>query len=333
VTTFLLAGAGEVGARAGRQLVETPGLTCLLVTDRDHDRATALAAALGNSAQSVPFDGFALEEVSVVAAALPATANVRLARSAVRAGVSVAATGDEDARLVALLALDASARAAGVGVVAGCGLVPGLSEVLARHAANALDLADEVHVARAGTAGPECVAALRRVRRERALEWHDGAWRSERRVGRQLVWFPDPVGARECETAGAGVTLMRDAVPGVRAASVWVGEPPARHPLLASLNGVPADNGWGAARVEVWGCRGGARESIVYGVIEHPAVAAGTVLAVTAARLAGLLPGIELQCDPVGASGLGTLVDPTSFLAELARRGVKAATFEGVAVA
>ena len=76
-----------------------------------------------------------------------------------------------------------------------------------------------------------------------------------------------------------------------------------------------------------------ARESIVYGVIEHPAVAAGTVLAVAAARLAGLLPGIELLREPVGASGLGTLVEPTSFLAELARRGVKAATFEGVAVA
>ena len=338
MTTILLAGAGEVGARAGRQLVETPGLTRLLVTDRDHDRATALAGALGNVAHPVSFDRptfdvLTSEAVTAVAAALPATANVHLARAAVRAGISVAATGDEDARLTALLALDAPARAAEVAVVAGCGLVPGLGEVLARHAADALEVADEVHVARVGTAGPECVAALRRVRRERALEWHDGAWRSERRLGRQLVWFPDPVGARECETAGAGVTLMRDAVPGVRAASVWVGEPSPRNVVLAVLSRVPADNGWGAARVEVWGSRRGARESIVYGVIEQPAVAAGTVLAVSAARLAGLLPAIELLRDPVGASGLGTLVEPTSFLGELARRGVKAARFEGVAVA
>lgn len=333
MTTILLAGAGEVGARAGRQLVETPGLTRLSVTDHDHDRAVALAAALGPVAEPVPFGALGFGAVTAIAAALPSTANVRLAQAAVRAGVPVAATGDEDARLAAMLAMDAPARTAGIAVVAGCGLVPGLAEVLARHAANALDTADAVHVARVGTAGSECVAALRRVRRERTLEWHDGAWRSDRRVGRQLIWFPDPVGARECETAGAGVTLMRDAIPGVRAASVWVGEPPPRNQLLATLNGPSAGSDWGAARVEVWGTRGGARESIVYGVIEHPAVAAGTVLAVCTARLAGLLPGVALLREPTGASGLGTLVEPTSFLAELARRGVKAATFEGVAVA
>ena len=92
------------------------------------------------------------------------------------------------------------------------------------------------------------------------------------------------------------------------------------------------DDGWGGARVEVWGWRGGAREAVVYGVIERPAVAAGTVLAVTAARLAGLLPNLELLTEPVGALGLGALVQPAAFLAELARRGVKAATFEGVAL-
>jgi hypothetical protein len=35
--------------------------------------------------------------------------------------------------------------------------------------------------------------------------------------------------------------------------------------------------------------------------------------------------------DP-GAAGLGSVVKPVDFLAELAHRGVKAATFEGVGV-
>ena len=84
-------------------------------------------------------------------------------------------------------------------------------------------------------------------------------------------------------------------------------------------------------RAEVWGSRDGTRATVVYGVIERTAVAAGTVLGVTAAWLAGALPSLGPVPEP-GASGLGTVADPVPFLAELARRGVKAAAFEGVPV-
>jgi len=73
---------------------------------------------------------------------------------------------------------------------------------------------------------------------------------------------------------------------------------------------------------------------MVYGVIDRTAIAAGTVLAVAAARLAGIAPGLAARKGPsAGAHGLAALVEPVPFLAELARRGVKAAVFEGVAVA
>ncbi|HWW43722.1 MAG TPA: hypothetical protein VN180_01500, partial [Acidimicrobiia bacterium] len=89
---------------------------------------------------------------------------------------------------------------------------------------------------------------------------------------------------------------------------------------------------WGAARVEVWGWRGSVRDAVVYGVIERPGVAAGTVLAVATAKIAGLLPSVQLRTPLPGARALGAVVEPAPFLAELARRGVKAAAFEGVAV-
>jgi len=205
-----------------------------------------------------------------------------------------------------------------------------LSDVLARHAADALDEADEVHIARVGAAGPECVAAVRKARRDRAREWHDGAWHTPRRLGPQLVWFPDPIGARECEVVAPGVELLRDALPEVRHASVRFGEPPVRNAARALVARRPLDDGWGGARIEVWGWKGRERASIVYGVIERPAVAAGTVLAVTTARLAGLVPQVTLRTQKGGARALGAMVDPPAFLAELARRGVKAAAFEGV---
>ena len=327
MTTILLAGTGAVGVRTARQLLETAGVDQLLVTDRHADRATELAAAV--KADTVPF-GVLPDGVDAVALALPGDAAVGLARQATRHGVSVAAASDDDDGIDALLALDAAARDRGTTLVVGCGLAPGLADVLARHAADALEQPDEVHVSRVGTAGEACAASLRRARRERPAEWRDDSRRVERRLAPELVWFPDPVGARECVTVATGVQLLHDAVPGIRRATVRAAEPP-RRPLKVATRRRDAD-AWGAARVEVWGWRDGGRDALVYGVIERPAVAAGTVLAVAAARVSGVLLDVGLRDPAPGSRGLGALVEPAPFLAELARRGVKAAAFEGVAV-
>ena len=79
----------------------------------------------------------------------------------------------------------------------------------------------------------------------------------------------------------------------------------------------------GAVRVEVRGRRGSRRETRILGAMDRPAVAAGAVAAVAAVQAA------RGELRAVGAAGLAELVDPVAFLAELARRGVKAAVFEG----
>jgi hypothetical protein len=334
VTTVLLVGAGATGTRAARQLVDTHGIDRIVVADRDPQRAASLADALGAAASTAPLDEPFPAGVDAVASAVPTRTGVVVAQRAVDAAVPIAAIADDRDGIAAMLRLDASAREAGLLVAVGCGLVPGLGDVLARHAADALERADEAHVAHVGAAGTACVAAVRRARREPPLEWVDGTWHTPTRRGHELVWFPDPVGARECEVVAPGVELLRGAGPELERACVRVGEPPVRKPAIALLRRKPIDDGWAGARVEVWGWREGARDSVVYGVIERPAVAAGTVLAVTAAVLAGAMPGVEWR-EPgqTGAHGLGAIVDPTTFLAELARRGVKAAVFEGFAVA
>jgi hypothetical protein len=333
VSTVLLVGAGATGARTARQLVDTPGVDRLLIGDHDAERARSLAAALGSVAATVALDQPFPSDVDAAALAVPGRGGAVIAARAIDAGVPVAAVADERDGIAALLGLDAAARAADVTILVGCGLVPGLGDVLARHAAASLEDADEAHVARVGAAGPSCVQALRRARREPPIEWVDGTWQTPERRGHQLIWFPDPVGARECEVVAPGVELLRDSVPGLRRATVRVGDAPVRRAGVALLTRRPLDDGWGAARVEVWGWRGAAREAVVYGVIERPAVAAGTVLAVSTACLAGLIPAVTLRTDARGAHALGGAVDTTAFLGELARRGVKAAVFEGVAVA
>src|SRR4029079_488753 len=114
----------------------------------------------------------------------------------------------------ALLALDHEAVAHDSTVVAGCGLAPGLTDVLARHAVGALDAVDELHVARWGVAGAESAAEARRAQREPAREWRDGELVHEKHRSAELIWFPDPVAARECELVAPGVELLVGANPG-----------------------------------------------------------------------------------------------------------------------
>jgi hypothetical protein len=57
--------------------------------------------------------------------------------------------------------------------------------------------------------------------------------------------------------------------------------------------------------------------------MDRPAVAAGAVAAVVAVAAA------RGDLATTGAAGLAQLVEPVGFLSELARRGVKAAVFEG----
>ena len=334
MVTVLLEGLGAVGVRAARQLVDTPGVDAVLVAGRSAVRRAEMAASLGDRAEAMelgPDDPLPVG-VDAVAVALPAPLVAGRAERALAARVPFAATLDDTDALDVVLELDEPARTAGLVVAPGCGLAPGLADVLARHAADALDAVDEIHVARAGSAGPASTAALRRALRDPVVEWRDGDWREERHPNQELVWFPEPIGARECSPVTVGAALLVHAFPGVQRVTIRLAQPLDRRFAWPGRRG--PDGGWGSARVEVWGWRGTTRESMVYGVIDRTAIAAGTVLALTAARLAGVAPGLASRSGPsAGVHGLAALVEPVPFLAELARRGVKAAVFEGVAVA
>lgn len=329
MTTVLVAGAGEVGIRTARQLLDTEAVDRVLVGSRRLARAREVCAALHDGAEPVELGpGVIPESVDSVAAAVPGSAVEGLARAAIAAGVPFAAAADHESATSALCGLDAAARAAGVPVIAGCGLAPGLSDVLAVHAAAALDRVDEVHVARFGIAGPASLATARRALEEPALEWRDGALVHDKHAGPELDWFPEPVGGRECRPVSSGVELLVATLPGLRDATSRLGLPslrrfpPTRRDPGAAL---------GAVRVEVWGWDDGTRAPLVYGALEQTAIAVGTVLGVTTAWLAGALPALGDRPHP-GATGLGRVVTPVPFLAELARRGLKAAVFEGAPV-
>jgi saccharopine dehydrogenase-like NADP-dependent oxidoreductase len=317
-------GVGATGARAARQLASTDAVGTVVVADTDAGRQRQVVDALGSRAQVATTE---VPEADVVVLATPAGTQTPLAARALRQGSGVVATADDvhDAR--GLLDLDPEAAERGATIVVGAGFSPGLSCLLARHALGALDEADEIHVAKVGTGGPACAAQHHRALGEPGLDWRDGGW-VERSggSGRELCWFPEPVGGEDCYRAALpDPLLLIDALPTAtrltaRMAANRRDRFTARLPMLRRPH---PEGGLGAIRVEVRGWRADVRDVVVYGAMDRPAVAAGAVAAV-AARAVG-----DGTIDRAGAFGLAALPDPLPLLVDLAERGIRAAAFEG----
>lgn len=319
-------GAGATGARAARQLASTDAVTSVVVTDPDEGRRANVARLLGEGAEATAEP---VPEADVVLVATPAGTQADLAARALRQGSAVVTTTDQVADTRRLLDLDAEATERGLAVVVGAGFSPGLSCLLVRHAVNDLDAADEVHVAKVGTGGPACAEQHHTALGDDALDWRDGGWISRRGgSGRELCWFPEPVGGRDCYRAALpDPLLLVDAFDGdlLRAtARMGANRRDRLTAWLPMLRRPHPEGGPGAVRVEVRGVRAGARDLVVYGAMDRPAVAAGAVAAV-AARAAG-----AGELPRPGAYGLAALDDPVPLLADLAERGVRAAVYAGI---
>lgn len=321
-------GLGAVGARAARQLASTSDVEEVLLRDADEARLREVAASLGPIATAEPASVTAPPEADAVVLALPAGDHPAAALPLVEAGVPVVSTSDALADVEALLDLGPLAEASGSVLVAGAAFSPGLTCLLARHAADLFDEVGEVHVARVGTGGPACARQHHRALGGSSVDWRDGGWqRRPAGSGRELCWFPDPVGAADCYRAGLPDALLLVNALGpvdrvtARLAATRRDRLTARLPMLRR----PHPEGTiGAVRAEVRGTVDGRVETTVYGAFDRPGVAAGAVAAVTAVAAARGTLGIG-----PGAHGLAATTAARDLLGELAVRGVKAAAFTG----
>jgi saccharopine dehydrogenase-like NADP-dependent oxidoreductase len=318
----LVIGVGAVGARAVRQLVESPDVDKVFIADTDVARQSAIVESSGAKAVA----GTVGSRADVVVLATPSGSHASLARPHVEARRPVVSTSDAIRDVQDLLALDGLARDRGVPLVAGAAFSPGYSCVLARHAAASFEKVSEVHVSRSGTGGPACARQHHDALTGESIDWRDGDWQHRLAgSGRELCWFPDPIGPADCYRAQLpDALLLVPGFPGVervtaRLAATRRDRLSAHLPMLRK----PHPEGLvGAIRVEVRGVRDGATDALVLGALDRPAVAAGGTAALAARwAVAGRLP--------VGAAGLVAVEDPVSFLSELVAVGIKAAMFEG----
>ena len=248
----------------------------------------------------------------------------------VRAGVHVVSTsgGLDDVR--AMLDLDDVARAAGATLVVGAAVSPGLSGLLARHLADGMKRCDELHIALHGTAGPACAREHHDALSGWSVGWHDDGWieRSPAGSGRELCWFPEPVGARDCYRAGIpDPLLLHRGFPEVRRISARVSATrrdrfTARLPMLSPPH---REGGVGALRVEARGDdEHGGRVTAILGIAEL----IGTAAAAVAAAFVDLVSAGGTTAGAVTAADAD--VPALELLRAIGRGGVRIQSFTGI---
>lgn len=219
-----------------------------------------------------------------------------------RRGLHVVTIGEQIDDAERLIEIDAAAF--GTTLVAGAAMSPGLAGLIARHLADQLETVDEIHVAVHGTAGRACARVHHRSLNGLATGWHDGEWLDYvGGSGRELCWFPEPIGAKDCYRARTSSPLLLHRVfPSVERIS---GRRSARRrdrltAWLPMLRPPHQEGGIGALRVEIRGAAAdGGRRCLIAGVAELVGTAtAATVAAFVVAASEGKLPaGLVIAGD------------------------------------
>ena len=252
-----------------------------------------------------------------------------LARELGVRGASVVTVGDSLDDTRELMALDPDFAAADATLVIGAGLSPGLSGLLARYLSFDMAVVDEIHVAVHGTAGPSCARDHHRSLSGRAVSWRDGEWRhSLGGGGRELCWFPEPVGALDCYHAEiASPLLLHQSFPDAvridaRRSARRRDRFTARLPMLSPPH---REGRVGAVRVEVRGAADdGARVTRILGVAEL----VGTASSAMAAVFAAAAHSHELPTGAIATSD--AQLDTLGLLRRVEAAGVRLQEFTGV---
>ena len=318
-------GAGVVGSRVAETL-RLFSHSQIYICDREQVLAQRLAARLAdNNTKLNVVDRHDLNSMKVVLIAGPSP-HLAIARELVSSGVSVVSTSDDIADCLNLLSLSKLASTHNATLVVGAASSPGMSGLLVRQVAESFDTIDEVHVALHGTGGPECARQHHRALAGQAIGWHDGEWlRRPAGSGRELCWFPEPVGAYDCYRGELpDPLLIKRAFPQLDRVSARVSATRrdrvfSRVPMLIPPQ---AEGGMGGLRVEVRGMKNGGRLVDVVGVAERVGQVAGVVAAVTADAIA------SSELTAIGAHVLGEDALPNkSLLAKTISSGINLHAF------
>ena len=323
----LVIGAGAVGTKVAQQLLSSNAVDKILLRDTEPEKLGIALKTLGSRVEVEHFPFPQNMDADVVVVASPRGTQLEAVKKAISLRRPTVVVSDGLSETVSILNLEKEAFELGVPVVVGTGFAPGLSCVLTAYGKTLLEQTEEIHVSKMGTGGPACALVHHRALSRMSFGWREDKW--DKRLGgsgRELLWFPEPVGPQDCYHAAlSDPILLHNAFPEVSRISAKMAATrrdrvTAFFPMLTPPH---SEGGIGAIRVELRGSKNGVQENIVLGVSEHPASAAAAVTALTTEYL------LKQKINLNHMSTLALIVEPSEFLSELTKRSIAVEIFEG----
>jgi saccharopine dehydrogenase (NAD+, L-lysine forming) len=348
---LIVGGYGVVGRRIADELgIRYPGR--VIIAGRNLARATSIAAALGAGVRGRAVDivdpsaiATALEGVAIVISCIDQPGRLLL-KAAIAGGLGytdITPHLTELGRDAAYREIQTSARSSGAKLMLGSGIVPGISNVMARALADSLGGADEIETALLlgahDVSGP---ASFDYFLQELAMPFRvyiDGKDHPARAfMAPRLVEFPVPIGRRRSYLFPFSDQVLYPQTMGVRTAVTRLAIEPewlARLVEIASASGIARLLASGPIRhtiarrrqdrPSIEGAPFALRVDVTKGSISKHATLLGRTQADAAAlgalELARLL--IEGELHEPGAWMPEQVVKPAPFLSRLAEHGLK----------
>ncbi|MAT63155.1 MAG: NAD(P)-binding domain-containing protein [Actinomycetota bacterium] len=323
----LVIGAGAVGTKVAQQLLSSNTVDKIILRDTSPEKLGVASKTLGNRVEVEHFPFSQNMDADLVIVASPRGTQLEAVKKAVSLRRPTVVVSDGLSETVSILSLEKEAFEFGVPVVVGTGFAPGLSCVLTAYGKSLLEKTEEIHVSKMGTGGPACALVHHRALSRMYFGWREDKW--DKRLGgsgRELLWFPEPVGPQDCYHAAlSDPILLHNAFPEVsRISAKMAATRRDRFTAFFPMLSPPHDEGGiGAIRVELRGSNNGVQENIVLGVSEHPALAAASVTALTSEYI------LKQKINLNHMSTLALIVEPSEFLSELTKRSISVEIFEG----
>jgi len=231
---LVIGGAGAMGTVTVRDLTESPEVSEVIIADANIENAEKAQKWTGSSKVSITkldvSDKKGMVEVmqkaDAVANAAPYHLNLAITKAAIEAKRNLTDLGGVYHMTLKQLELDEEARKAGVTIVLGCGVAPGIADILAKYGADKLDSVDEVHL-RYGEVNFDPAKykwTFRTVLEEYTagpVVYQEGEFKELQPFsGKHVFEFPEPIGKRPCcfalysglatlpKTVGKGVRVV-----------------------------------------------------------------------------------------------------------------------------